>query len=263
VMLSILLLANWKDRQVFVGGNWETVRRGELMQSLLTISKHAKVSVKVVRTTVAKMFADDRAAGGRGPFLTERWIGLGREVGTGSGIAPGTPPGTAAGTPIRVLTIVNYDEYQSITDDTGTGTGTGSGMATGTPGAREGHARGTSRTKGTKETKKTCEADASPAPEVLSLVPDEPDRLQPLKADLEAAFFAARGSKYLHGGAKDTQALKRLLSTAEPSEILRRWKAALAESGFHSCVSFAQLAMPEHWNHFARGVAPVASLRKL
>lgn len=178
VLLSVLLLANWKDRQTMVAGRWETIRRGELLQSLEAISRHAKVSVKVVRTTVAKLFADDRPAGGRGPFLTERWIGLGREVGSESGIAEGTVPGTATGTPLRVLTIVNYDEYQSIIDGEGTGAGTSSECVKGTPGAQQGHARGTSRTKGTKEPDPSLFApspsDSTPPVAVLPCVGDGP-----------------------------------------------------------------------------------------
>jgi hypothetical protein len=88
-------------------------------------------------------------------------------------------------------------------------------------------------------------------------------RLKPLLGDIEAAFLVARGSKYLHGGAKDTQALKRLLAANEPAEILRRWKASLAEDGFHRCDSIAQFATSTHWNHFSAGGASRPKVRIL
>jgi hypothetical protein len=117
VFHSVLLLANWKPDAILVAGKWHEVKRGELAHSLETIAGEAAVSVKVVRSALTKMFADDRAVGGRGPFLTERYVG------------------TEEGTPRRVLTVVNYDEYQSLGHDTGT--------ALGTSGARPGHDTGT------------------------------------------------------------------------------------------------------------------------
>jgi hypothetical protein len=116
VFYTVLLLANWKPDAI-VAGKWHAVQRGELAHSLETIAGESGVSVKVVRSTLAKMFADDRSVGGRGPFLSERYVG------------------TEEGTPRRVLTIVRYDEYQSLGHDTGT--------AQGTTGARPGHDTGT------------------------------------------------------------------------------------------------------------------------
>lgn len=117
VFHTVLLLANWKPDAILVAGKWHEVKRGELAHSLETIAGEAAVSVKVVRSALTKMFADDRPVGGRGPFLTERYVG------------------TETGTPRRVLTVVNYDEYQGIGHDTGTGSGT--------TGARPGHDTGT------------------------------------------------------------------------------------------------------------------------
>jgi hypothetical protein len=117
VFHSVLLLANWKPDAILVAGKWHEVKRGELAHSLETIACEAAVSVKVVRSALTKMFADDRSVGGRGPFLTERYVG------------------TEEGTPRRVLTVVNYDEYQSLGHDRGTGQGT--------TGARVGHGSGT------------------------------------------------------------------------------------------------------------------------
>jgi hypothetical protein len=243
VFYALLLLANWKDGQMRVGEVAETVARGELAHSLATIAKEAKVSIKVVRTTIAKLAVDDRAAGGRGPFLVERWIGSGPRVGTYPGTVTGTVPGTETGTGLRVLRVVNYDEYQSVTDDEGTAVGTVTGSVKGTRGARDGHDRGTNRTRVTKEPTDLF-APATPSP---------PSPLKALEAELAADFLAARGDKYLHGGAKDTEALKRLMSAGSADDVRRRWRLALRAEGFHRCDSFAQLAMPAHWNHFAGG----------
>lgn len=125
VFLSILLLANWKPGAILVGDQWHTVHRGELAHSIETIAGEAAVSVKVVRTTLSKFFADDKPAGGRGPFLTERWAG------------------TNEGRPRRILTVVNYDTYQSLADDEDTPAGTTSGSVKVGTGARDGHDRGT------------------------------------------------------------------------------------------------------------------------
>ena len=82
-------------------------------------------------------------------------------------------------------------------------------------------------------------------------------RLKPLEEQLVAVFGEVRaGEKYLHGGAKDTQALKRMLAVAEPAEIVRRWRLALTAQGFHHCESFAELARQEKWGHFGGTGSP-------
>lgn len=121
VFYTLLILANWKPDAILVGATWHEVKRGELAHKLETIAAEAAVSVKVVRTTLVKLFADDRPAGGRGPFLTERYVGA------------------ETGRPKRILTVVNYDEYQDVGQDEGTVPGT----IVGTTGARDGHDRGT------------------------------------------------------------------------------------------------------------------------
>lgn len=123
VFMSLLLLANWREGAVWHAGAWHPVRRGELAHSLATIAEHAAVSVKVVRTALEKMFADDSAAGGNGPFLKTRWTG------------------TAAGTGLRVLTICKYEEYQTV----GHEAGTVSGIAPEQNGHAVGHDTGTPR----------------------------------------------------------------------------------------------------------------------
>jgi hypothetical protein len=89
-------------------------------------------------------------------------------------------------------------------------------------------------------------------------------RLKLLEDHLVAAYVELRGGKYLHAGAKDAKALQRLLQVAEPVEIERRWRLALAAAGFFRCSSFAELAIPAKWGHFdgtepkASGSAPAA-----
>ena len=121
-----------------------------------------------------------------------------------------------------------------------------------------------------------CNANvATPAPAPAPLKTSEPSarraaakekpdhRLKPLTDAMVRAFAEVRnGETYPHQRAKDTQALKRLLSIAEPSEIIRRWRVGLSAVGFHRVQSFAELAMPEKWNHHA-GPAGSASATKL
>jgi len=108
VFLSLLLLANWGEDRFMYGTEWVEVGRGELAHSLETIAEHAAVSVKVVRTTVAKLIA--------GQVLSAR---MGTHLGTGP----------------RVLTVLNYNKHQDMPAEPGT--------ATGTTGARLGHGTGT------------------------------------------------------------------------------------------------------------------------
>jgi hypothetical protein len=89
-------------------------------------------------------------------------------------------------------------------------------------------------------------------------------RVTPLTESLCAAFADVRGDKYLHGGAPDAAALKRLLALADAPEIVRRWRLALADEGYHRCNSFAELSTARNWNHFARGaLQPVSRMRDL
>lgn len=121
VFVQLLLLANWKPRKARWKDQWYEVGRGELAHTLATIAEESAASVKVVRTTLEALMADDRPAGGNGPAVTERYP------------VPGTGPGTGP----RVLTIVNYDRFQSVPEDAGTGPGTEP--------ARVGHRPGTDR----------------------------------------------------------------------------------------------------------------------
>ena len=68
------------------------------------------------------------------------------------------------------------------------------------------------------------------------------------------AYAHIRGSAYSHGGAKDAQALKRLLPLAQDAEISRRWAHGLRATGWASCSTIAQLAAK--WNDLAAPAAP-------
>lgn len=96
VLVTLLLLANWKPKRVRYGDEWFELRRGELYHTLQTIAGEANCSVAVVRSTIAALMADDREVGGNGPFLSERF--------------PFSDTGSRTGP--RVLTVVNYSKYQ-------------------------------------------------------------------------------------------------------------------------------------------------------
>jgi hypothetical protein len=106
VFLTLLLLANWREDAIFRSGNWHKVARGELAHTEETIADEAGCSRKVVRTTLAKMMADDTSAGGRGPFIKTRWTG------------------PASGLGLRILIICRYSEYQDVNDNVGPDLGT-------------------------------------------------------------------------------------------------------------------------------------------
>lgn len=102
VFYSLLLLANWRPERILFAGKWQVIARGEFFHSLETIAEEAGCGVGVVRGTLAKVMADDSEAGGRGAFLKERWTS------------------TVVGRGLRVLCVVNYDQYQRVTDDDST-----------------------------------------------------------------------------------------------------------------------------------------------
>lgn len=179
VFHTLLYLANWKDNPVMLFGEWHTIKRGELFHSLSTIAKASNVSIKVVRGAIEKLLADDSQIGGRGPFLRERTIFAKK----------GTTEGTTEGKAHRVLTIVNYCEYQDIPEMEGTPKGTPKG----TEGAHEGHRRGTEgapneqREQGEQgKQKDISDADASATPKP-SPEADAPKRVRKLSAAQEFA----------------------------------------------------------------------------
>lgn len=83
--------------------------------------------------------------------------------------------------------------------------------------------------------------DPLPAPRVKD------PKLKEAQTALEAVFEQATGSKYKHGAAKDTQALKRILAHEPNVEaIAQRFAAALSNKGWPTVKTFAQL--DQRWN---------------
>jgi hypothetical protein len=104
VVIHLVLLANWQPGDFWYAGHKVSIGRGELAHSLQAIAADAGVSVKVVRTAICRLKSDG--------FLTERYPLM-------SGRGP------------RIITICNYDQYQTLDE------------IKGTKKARTGHARGT------------------------------------------------------------------------------------------------------------------------
>ena len=109
---------------------------------------------------------------------------------------------------------------------------------------------------------RSSKADAPRQPELalveedFEAVPRAKDpRLKELQKALEATFEEATGARYKFAGAKDTQALKRILAH-EPSveAIARRFAAALANKGWPTVKTFAQL--DQCWNDISFSPSP-------
>lgn len=239
VFVTLLLLANWKPSKGRWRDQWFEVGRGELYHSLEEIAAEANVSVKVVRTTLVALMADDRVAGGNGPVITERY--------PISGTGPGTGP--------RVLTIVNYAKYQDITDDSGTDSGTEQ--------ARVGHGSGTERAE--REPVEPYEPVEPPLalapvgaplaePKRATRVETDP-RFAPLRAAWCEEFTAARGgAEYRWQGPADAKGIHRVI--AVPIEEFReRARRGLNAIGFLRCGTVAKLTSGEVWNQLA-GAGP-------
>lgn len=104
-----------------------------------------------------------------------------------------------------------------------------------------------------KEREREKEKDQKHAPGK----PAPPSGFKAAQDMVVAVFLEIRKAKYLWGGAKDTEGLKRLLS--EPlAEIERRWRAGLTSQGWRETATVAQLAAK--WNDLAAsGPGPPAS----
>ncbi len=109
----------------------------------------------------------------------------------------------------------------------------------------------------------TATSDQRPATSLKGSAAEKPaappgPRLKPLGLLLEADYLEARGSPYKHQGAKDTLALKELLSLATDEEIRSRWRQALdLGDTWPGCSTVAQLG--SKWNDLA---APRAGPKK-
>jgi hypothetical protein len=255
VFQSVLVLANYRRKPLgYFGGELVYVERGELAHEVEKIAAHAEESYATARKAIEKLVTFG--------VLEVRWS-------------------FGAHNRVRILRVVNYERYQRPTQQPNNETGDDRTTA-----AQQPHNSRTTREEG-EEGKKKDSAPAPQAPPLLAAAPLESDtppaappatapgakpaperrtdaRVSPLTAAMASAYEQERGDKYLHGGAKDATALKRLLSVADGEEIIRRWRLALRDEGFHRCDSFAQLAQSNHWNHYARGTTQgPRSLRKL
>jgi hypothetical protein len=75
-----------------------------------------------------------------------------------------------------------------------------------------------------------------------------------LQEELVQDFSDYLGGKYLWMGAKDTEALKRLMAIAAPAAIVMRWRAGLRATGWNQVTTVAQLWAK--WNDIGRVVPP-------
>jgi hypothetical protein len=119
VVFTLILEANWKPGSFWYGKSQIFVGRGELALAEETIAREAGTTRKVVRTVLGKLEAEG--------FLSRKKVHE-------SGQCP------------AVITIKNYDEYQTVEEK----------------GARGGPEVGPDRTKGTRGTKKPLAKTAKP-----------------------------------------------------------------------------------------------------
>jgi hypothetical protein len=237
VFLTLLLLANWKDNPVLINGSWEVIKRGELFYSLSEIAKRAGVGIRVVRTTIKRLTADDSKIGGNGPVLTTRRLLQKSD----------TAADKAADKAPRVITIRNYSRYQDVGGSADTAADTAAD---------------------TSPTQARHKPDTSPTPieqgkPVEPVEPVEPptsrasagsaqrsllDKSEQGESKVKSARHKAtvdlwcrlwselRGGTYRVSGAKDGSAVKRLLTYPEATdaEIEKRIRHAFTDQWFRS-----------------------------
>lgn len=97
VFVTVIHLANWKPDHFWVGKHRVEVGRGELAHSLASIAKEARATIREVRTTVDN--------------LLKRHVLRSRSVSAGD-------------TVVRVLTVANYERFQSLRKASDTGSDT-------------------------------------------------------------------------------------------------------------------------------------------
>lgn len=166
----ILASTAWKDTRQDAGGKNVVVKRGQLLTSYRQMSKATGVSIKVLRTLVERLQAEDA---------------VGIDKGTGR----------------LLITIRNYDKYQSPGQDEGTGKGTAR--------AQQGH----TKEQGNKGTiPPSEEADAS----------------QPVSVSVVTTALWSAGKQYLsaHGVKNPGGLIGRWLKSSNAVEILNAIEAA-------------------------------------
>jgi hypothetical protein len=264
VFVAILLLANWCDKRRLLGGRWETIRRGELVQSLETIAEEAGLrdcpvlrrrkgkersrprvgGVKVVRSTIEKLMLDDRPGGGNGPFLSERWTG-------------GTPGGG-----FRVLRVERYDQYQRVNEQSGTEpdaqtdaqTGTLSGIGRAADGRATGAPEAPLEPREPREPPSLLRSEGAPPPTARAASGvGKPDFALAVEHWYAAWERAGRGKHARLTGAEGKQ-LKDLLAELGLDELRARMDRALRDPWFLEHGDL--LAFVKQRNKFARRGAP-------
>lgn len=141
--------AAWRDTRQDAGGIMIDVHRGQILTSYRQIETATGVGVKVLRNLISALEKE----------------GAVKISQVKAGTKPGTPKGTGRGTVRTLITICNYEKYQSYESDGGTGGGT----AGGTGGAQVGHTKVQEYKDITLEANASKGADAPEAIEVSIL----------------------------------------------------------------------------------------------
>ena len=161
VAMTCLLLANWREGSVWSAGQKVVIPRGSFMTSIDKLAKASRVSPKVVRTALANL---ERAG-----FLANQSTSR-----------------------HRIISITNYEDYQSRDDDAGKP----EGKAEGRPRASQGQSSGKPRATIEEGKKGRREERDGGEPPALSLVPGEP-KAEP---DAKARALARAGVEELRIG---------------------------------------------------------------
>lgn len=188
----IIAKAAWKDTRQNANGKIIVVKRGQLLTSYRQMSRATGVPVKPLRTLISAL-TDENA--------------IGTDTGTGR----------------LLITIRNYDRYQSPSEAAGTG------------GAHEGHTRGTQKNKGTREQDIPVGAQAPSEPIQVSVV--------------TTALWNV-GKQYLasHGVPNPGAMIGRWLKSNDPVAILNAIEAA-QKSGTHDPVPYITETLKQEPRH--------------
>ena len=145
VLITLLLMANWKESTVWIGGRSIALKPGDILATQETIARRAKTSRKVVRTVLKHLHNAE--------FLvsTRLWSGH------------------AGGQAAVVLTIRNWEDYQGVEPNVGPTrgpTGARPGPDLGPTGARskegEEQEEGKERSNGAKKARKKRSDEDTP-----------------------------------------------------------------------------------------------------
>lgn len=219
VVTTLLFLANWKPSRVWVAGKPFDIDRGELIHTEATIAEEAGCGRQVVRTVLDLLSQDG--------FVSTREL---------------TSEGTRR---VRKITIRNYDRFQSAPDRANpvTNPETNQPLTTRQPLANQRVTPSEPSKPVNQGTTKELRAEKPRATK-----PEHP-RCVPVRDRLTAVFAEAKRAKYGYQGAKDTEAIKRLLAHGDDAEIERRWRVALdVKAGFYVCNSIA--VFESRWNDY-------------